>query len=67
MPCPFCLKENIANALVCESCSRDIAAPESLVAERDELLRKRDNLRKELILARAEFEQLSRSKKRRST
>ena len=27
MMCPFCLKENGLKALVCNSCSRDIAVP----------------------------------------
>jgi hypothetical protein len=65
MMCPFCLKENALKALVCDSCSRDIAAPEQLIAERDELLRKRDFVRKELVAARAELEQLRRRKNNR--
>lgn len=66
MMCPFCLKENALKALVCNSCSRDIAVPESLIAERDELVGKRDTLREKLLAARAELEQLRRRKKRRS-
>jgi hypothetical protein len=65
MICPFCRKENASNALVCESCSRDIAVPEKLLAERDDLVRKRDILRRELLAARAELEQLNRRRKRR--
>jgi hypothetical protein len=66
MMCPFCLKENASKALVCDSCSRDITVPEQLIAERDELLQKRDILKQELLAARAELEQLSRRSKRRS-
>jgi len=65
MMCPFCLKENALKALVCDSCSRDIAVPEQLIAERDELVRKRDLVRRELLAARAELEQLRRRKNRR--
>ena len=66
MMCPFCLKENALKALVCDSCSRDIAVPEQLIAERDDLIRKRDIVRQELSTARAELEELRRRKKRRS-
>jgi hypothetical protein len=62
MRCPFCLKENVAEALVCDSCTRDIAVPKSLIAERDELVRKRDIVRQELLTARAELERLRRQK-----
>ena len=65
MMCPFCLRENALNALVCDSCSRDIAVPESLIAERDELIEKRDSLREKLSAARAELERLRPRKKRR--
>ena len=51
-------------APVCGSCSREIAVPESLVSERDELARKRDALRLELDQARTELEALRRRKKR---
>jgi len=43
-------------ALVCASCGRDIAVPATLVAERDDLLRKREELRDELKRARDEAE-----------
>jgi len=66
MICPFCRKENEAGALVCEFCSRDIAVPESLSAEREKLIRKRDLLRNELMQAKAELEMARRDKKRRS-
>lgn len=65
MICPFCLKENAAKALVCCSCSRDIAVPESLIAERDDLARKRDIVRADLLAARAELEALRLAKKSR--
>jgi hypothetical protein len=66
MICPFCLKENASEALVCSACARDIAAPKSLVVERDELVRKRDIVRQQLLTARAELEELRRRNKRRS-
>jgi hypothetical protein len=65
MMCPFCFRENDLEAMVCGSCGRDIAAPKSLVAERDGLLRKRDIVRQELSAARAELEELRRRRKRR--
>ena len=61
---PAPARENLPEALVCGSCSREIAVPESLVSERDELARKRDALRLELDQARAELEALRRRKKR---
>jgi hypothetical protein len=60
--CPFCLQENAAAALVCAVCSRDIAVPASLLAERDELFRKRDAAREELSNAKRELEELRRGK-----
>ena len=66
MMCPFCLQENALNAMVCDSCSRDIAVPGSLIAERDELIEKRDTLREKLTAARAELDRLRHRKKRRS-
>jgi hypothetical protein len=66
MMCPFCLKENALKALVCHSCSRDIAVPQSLISERDELVGKRDTLREKLSAARAELDRLRHRKKRRS-
>jgi hypothetical protein len=44
------------DALVCGCCTRDIAVPSALIAERDELLRKRDDLLEELRRARREIE-----------
>jgi hypothetical protein len=51
-------------ARVCGSCSREIAVPEKLLTERDELARKRDMLRLELDQARTELEALRRKRKR---
>jgi hypothetical protein len=53
MPCPFCRTELADSALVCAECGRDTAIPESLLAERAELLAKRDHLRSELAAASA--------------
>jgi hypothetical protein len=60
------MQENAVDALVCASCSRDIAVPASLLAERDDLARKRDSVRQALIEAGAAFEALKRSRKNRS-
>jgi hypothetical protein len=64
--CPFCASENAPNALVCGSCSRDIAAPAWLMAERDDLARKRDMVREELKRVRGELDALKRNRKPRS-
>jgi hypothetical protein len=53
MRCPFCNEEKDDLALVCATCSRDTAIPESLITERAELLAKRDKLRFELAEANA--------------
>jgi hypothetical protein len=50
--CPFCRSANPDDTLVCINCARDIAIPGTLLAERDDLLRKRDVLRDELSRAR---------------
>ena len=63
--CPYCQAENADRALVCASCSRDIAVPATLIAERDDLLRKRDQLRDELARARDEVETIMRRRKPR--
>ncbi|MGY3239387.1 MULTISPECIES: zinc-ribbon domain-containing protein [unclassified Bradyrhizobium] len=65
MTCPYCQAENADNALVCASCGRDIAVPATLIAERDDLLRKRDQLRDELTRARDEVEAIMRRRKSR--
>ena len=59
------MQENAANALVCASCSRDIAVPVSLIAERDDLARKRETVREQLIKARTDVEALKRNRKNR--
>jgi hypothetical protein len=64
-PCPFCLQENADAALVCAACARDIAVPASLLAERDELCRKRDAAREELSRAKRELDRLNRFNKSR--
>jgi len=61
--CPFCMQENAAAALVCAACSRDIAVPASLLAERDDLCQKRDAASEELLRAKHELEELKRNKK----
>jgi hypothetical protein len=66
MNCPFCENDNASSALVCASCSRDIAVPGSLLAERDELVRKRDMLRQELAAASDELQEWERRKRRPS-
>lgn len=53
MQCPFCHSQKDENAPVCASCSRDTAVPEALLAERTQLLEKRDRLRAELERAQA--------------
>ena len=58
MICPYCLSENASSILVCSTCSRDIAVPATLIAERDDLLRKRDVIRDELSRAQAELEMI---------
>ena len=55
MKCPFCQSENTEDALVCTACSRDIAIPASLVAERDALLRKRETIAEEIRKAESEI------------
>jgi hypothetical protein len=64
MPCPFCNKEKDDLALVCAACGRDTAIPEMLIAERSELLAKRDSLRTELAAATARLEERRRRKPR---
>lgn len=54
--CPFCAAENPPHVLVCSSCARDIAIPETLLRERDDLRRKLAAARQELAAASAELE-----------
>ena len=65
MICPYCQSENADAALVCACCGRDIAVPATLIAERDDLLRKREELRDELKRARDEVEAIMRRRKPR--
>jgi hypothetical protein len=65
MSCPYCQSETRESALVCATCTRDIAVPSTLIAERDELLRKRQALRDELQRARAEIEAIIHRRKSR--
>jgi hypothetical protein len=66
MMCPFCAQENASAALVCATCSRDIAVPASLIDERDQLIRKRDAAREELSSVKRELEALRRGERYRS-
>ncbi len=65
MKCPYCQSENLEGALICASCARDVAVPATLIAERDDLLRKRDALRADLRQAREEMEAIMRHRKSR--
>lgn len=65
MSCPYCCAGTAEGALVCSACGRDIAVPATLLAERDDLLRKREELRDELRLARDEVEAITRRRKSR--
>jgi len=63
--CPYCRSAIAEGALVCASCGRDIAVPATLIAERDDLLRKREALRDELRRARDEVEAIMMRRKSR--
>jgi hypothetical protein len=65
MNCPYCRSETDKDAIVCAACSRDVAVPATLIAERDELLRKREALRDELKCRRSEVETIIRRRKSR--
>jgi hypothetical protein len=62
----YCRQDNDPGALVCASCSRDIAAPASLLTERDNLLRKRDVVRDELRRTREQIDAIKNRKRGRS-
>jgi hypothetical protein len=62
MPCPFCNREIDDQAPVCAACGRDTAIPATLIAERAELLAKRDSLRAELAAASARLAERRRRK-----
>jgi hypothetical protein len=64
--CPFCAQENAPHAVVCCSCARDIVVPPSLIAERDDLIHKREGVRGELLKAKLELDAARRAKKPRS-
>jgi len=53
MRCPFCVSDISEQALVCANCGRDVAIPDFLRREQEELTRKRDRLRLELAEIRA--------------
>lgn len=61
-PCPFCVSAVDERALVCPNCSRDIAIPDTLRLEREELMRKRDRLREELAEVTAKLSSRTRSR-----
>jgi hypothetical protein len=63
--CPFCFADHPEGALACASCARDIAIPAGLIAERDELVRKREILREELQTGRRELEKILNRKRLR--
>jgi hypothetical protein len=58
MICPFCRNDNHEEALVCAACASDIAIPQVLIEERDDLIRKRDTMRDKLSYARRELDRL---------
>lgn len=49
MRCPFCFAGKDEGAPVCPTCNRDTAIPVSLKKEHEDLLRKRDLLRADLV------------------
>lgn len=63
--CPFCAQENASQATVCCSCARDMVVPSSLLAERDDLIQKRDKALGELMKAKLELDAARRAKKPR--
>jgi len=63
--CPYCFADYLQGALVRASCARDIAIPATLIAERDELVKKRDALCEELRTARKELERILNRKRSR--
>jgi len=62
--CIFCASDIDDNAAVCPSCQRDVAVPPPLLAERDELLGKRDKLISDLADAKAKLASHSLLKRR---
>ena len=53
--CPYCLRDNPDVALVCATCSRDIAIPQALAAERLDPIGKRDAAQADLQRIRGEI------------
>lgn len=62
MQCPFCCAEIAADTLVCRTCNRDVAIPDALRKEREDLLRIRDTLRQELAEHEARLTRLKRTR-----
>lgn len=62
MQCPFCCAEIVADTQVCRTCNRDVAIPEALRKEREDLLRMRDTLRQELAEHEARLTRLRRTR-----
>jgi DNA-binding GntR family transcriptional regulator len=60
MLCPFCAERLEEGALVCRRCQRDVAVPEHLRKEHDELLHMRDALQAGLAEATAELDRYRR-------
>jgi hypothetical protein len=67
LKCPFCAFETEEGVLVCSACARDIVVPPSLIAERDDLVRKLASARDELFRVREEITQLTRRGKHGSS
>ena len=64
LTCPYCLRDAPDLALVCATCSRDIAVPEALAAERLDLIAKRDAAQAELLRIRGEIATIRAAKSR---
>ncbi len=60
MRCPLCAAENDDRAIVCRSCTRDIAVPPALMAELDMLRAKREALVQALEQVHARLDSLMR-------
>ena len=66
LTCPYCLRDAPDLALVCATCSRDIAVPRALAAERLDLMAKRDAVRDELVQMRSEIAAIRNARKSRT-
>ena len=60
MKCPFCAFETGSRRAGLQACSRDIVTPASVIAERDDLVRKLASAREELLRTREEIKALTR-------